>query len=282
MPMNLRFLALGRGAMAPQYVVRQHHARQRAAAGATRKGAAQAQQGGDFSLWLNRALVLFGATVVLFAGFKTYRWIESLPVEQIVVTGELEHVQKQAVQNLVQQTLSGGFLHADLQSMREELERLPWVFEATVRRQWPNALQIHVKEQLPIARWRDDAFLNHRGGLFRPSGTQDWGSLPLLSGPEGSSPELMAKYLRLVDIVAPLGLSVSALQLDERGEIEAVLSNGVRLVLGNEAFLERMHRFVTVYRQELASRVDAIARIDLRYETGLAVAYREDSQVAGL
>ncbi|MFK7974936.1 MAG: cell division protein FtsQ/DivIB [Halioglobus sp.] len=251
--------------------------------GATRKSPEKAGASRDFSLWLNRALVLFGATVVVFAGVKTYLWIEAVPVQQITVTGDLAHTQRDVVQEMVNASLNeGGFLHVDMQTMRDQLESLPWIFEASVRRKWPNALQIDVIEQLPIARWGEHGFLNHKGGVFRSDVVLEQGSLPLLRGPEGSAPALMEKYLRLIDILKPIGLSVEQLVLDERGEIEAELKGGMRLVLGDEQFLERMHRFVAVYRKALSPRIAEIARVDLRYETGLAVAYREDSQVAGL
>jgi cell division protein FtsQ len=61
-----------------------------------------------------------------------------------------------------------------------------------------------------------------------------------------------------------------------------VLVGGMRLIVGNKDFLGRMHRFVAIYRSELAERQDEIERVDLRYETGLAVAFSETSQVAGL
>ena len=89
--------------------------------------------------------------------FHNYQqaWIklQSIPVQQISVTGELEHTQREVVQEMIQPSLVGGFLGADLQSIRQQLEGLPWVYEATVRRKWPAALEIHVVEQLPIARW---------------------------------------------------------------------------------------------------------------------------------
>ena len=70
--------------------------------------------------------------------------------------------------------------------------------------------------------------------------------------------------------------------MDERGQLEAVLSGDLQLVLGGEAFLERMQRFVAIYRRELAPRAAQIERVDLRYATGLAVAFADPSQVAGL
>lgn len=253
------------------------------AQGATRKvKTKQARASRAPSVWLNRILVLIGAGVVLIAATKSYIWLQAIPVQRIGVTGELEHTQAEAVQDMVQPALAGGFLRADLQQIREQLEGLPWIFEASVRRKWPNALEIHVVEQLPIARWGQDGFLNHEGGIFHSGKSGDWDSLPLLQGPAGTSPELMARYQRLSEMLAPLHLPVAQLSMDERGQIEAVLASGTRLILGSEDLLERMKRFVAIYRSELATAEAEIERVDLRYESGVAVAFRETSAVAGL
>jgi cell division protein FtsQ len=250
----------------------------RAAQGATRNTVVSARTPRQSSVWLNRLLILLGAAVVLTAATKAFITVQSLPVQRISVTGELEHTQAQAVQDMVQPGLAGGFLNADLQQIRKQLEGLPWIYEATVRRKWPNALEIHVVEELPIARWGQDGFLNHEGGVFHSDKSGDWDSLPLLQGPEGSAQSLMEKYQRLVEILAPLNLPVEQLAVDERGQVEAVLAGGLQLNLGSEDFLGRMHRFVGIYRSELSARRAEIERVDLRYESGVAVAFKPPSQ----
>ena len=252
------------------------------AQGATRNVAVSVEDSGSAYAWLNRVLILLGTGVVLVAATKGYIVVQGVPVQRITVTGELEHTQAEAVQDMVQPSLVGGFLRADLQQMRRQLEAMPWIYEATVRRRWPNALEINVVEQLPIARWGRDGFLNHEGGIFHSNKSDDWESLPLLKGPQGSAQSLMAKYQRLVEILAPLNLTVVQLSVDERGQMEAVLGQGMQLIVGSEDFLDRMHRFAVVYRSELAARKSEVERVDLRYESGIAVAFSEPSQVAGL
>ena len=133
--------------------------------------------------WLNRLLILLAAAVVLTAATKGFLAIQGLPVQRISITGELEHTQAQAVQDIVQPSLAGGFLKADLHQIQRQLESLPWIYEASVRRRWPAALEIHILEELPIARWGWDGFLNHEGEVFHSDKNGDWNSLPLLQGP---------------------------------------------------------------------------------------------------
>ncbi len=257
--------------------------------GATRNPVATPKRPrGGASVWLNRCLILVGAVVVVAAATKAFLTVQRLPVQRISVTGELEHTQAQAVQDMVQPGLAGGFLNADLRQIQRQLEGLPWIYEATVRRKWPNALEIHVVEELPIARWGENGFLNHEGGVFysdKKSG--EWDALPLLSGPEGSAQSLVEKYQRLAEILTPLNLVVRRLDVDERGQVDVELEGGMQLSLGSEEFLVRMQRFVGIYRDELAARRAEIARVDLRYESGVAVAFNQappaqPSHIAGL
>lgn len=256
-------------------------ARGKTTKGATRTAPA-AQRERAPSAWLNRLIILTGAGIVLVAALQAFITLQAIPVKQITVTGELEHTQTSVVQDLIQPALVGGFLRADLQLIQAQLEALPWIYQATVQRRWPNALEIHVVEQLPIARWGDSGFLNHEGQVFQPSTSREWQTLPRLQGPDGSARELVKGYQRIVELLAPLHLSVAELTVDERGQAEVVLSSGIHVLLGSEDFLERMHRFVAIYRTELAPRAAEVERVDLRYETGIAVAFTGQSRVAGI
>lgn len=256
--------------------------KRRPASGATRNTAIVEERPGRSFFWLNRLLILLAAAVVLTAMAKAFLAIQSLPVQRISITGELEHTQAQVVQDIVQPSLVGGFLNADLHQIQRQLESLPWIYEATVRRRWPAALEIHILEELPIARWGWDGFLNHEGEVFHSDKTGEWKALPLLQGPKGSARLLMAKYQRLVEFLRPLDLHVDQLLIDERGQMDAVLVGGMQLALGAEGFLDRMHRFETVYRKELIMRRAEVERVDLRYDNGIAVAFSGSSQVAEL
>lgn len=256
----------------PAVAKRQRNA---AAKGATRTAVdRQAEKQPRSFRWFNRLLVLLGVGVVSIAALQAYITLQSIPVERITVSGELEHTQTAAVQDMVYPALAGGFLGADLVKVQQQLEALPWIHEASVRRVWPNALEIHVVEQLPIARWGEQGFLNHEGEVFRPSQRKAWQSLPVLSGPEGQAPALMRNYQRLLDLLKPMGLSLSALTVDDRGQMTATLSGGQLLKIGGVDFLERMKRFKAVYRADLAAQIESVQSIDLRYESGVAVAFK--------
>jgi cell division protein FtsQ len=249
--------------------------------GATRKVAVEEKKPRSFA-WVNHLLVLIGVGVVVTALAKAAIALNAIPVERIVVSGKLEHTQTVALQDMVQPALVGGFLSADLKHIQVQLESLPWVYEASVKRQWPNALEVYVVEQLPIARWGESAFLNHEGEVFHPSSDKSWESLPMLWGLDGSEQKLIGDYQLINEILMPVELSVSELAVDGLGQLRATLSGGIELRLGDEGLKERLERFAALYRESLFEQKKKIRRVDMRYRSGIAVAFEELPNVAGI
>ncbi|MHA7816710.1 MAG: cell division protein FtsQ/DivIB [Pseudohaliea sp.] len=234
------------------------------------------------SRWLNGLLLCSALGLVAVLALRAWEGLLAMPVGRIAVAGKLEHVQRDEVRRVVAGVLEGGFVGADLDALRGHLEGLPWVYEAAVRRRWPDTLEITVQEQLPIARWGEEGFLNHEASVFRPRAGSRWQGLPTLEGPPGSEQRLMDYYQRLRDMLAPLDLAVTTLRQDERGQLDARLAGGLRLRLGSEDFLLRVQRFIDLYHNDLEARGPEVASVDMRYASGAAVTFHEPAQVAAV
>lgn len=248
--------------------------------GATRKGRQHNAKAGDSTLRRLGHLVrlLTGLSLVLgVMTAMTYGTWQALqvPVERVVVTGDLRHVSRQRLTESVNDSLSGGFLGVDLQKIRAAVEGLPWIYRVNIKRQWPNSLEIQVVEQLPIARWGEDAYLNHTGELFEPGTRAADQELARLAGPAGSQGLLMQHYKLIQDGLQPLGLQVEHLTMDSRGGLRAQLNGGSELVFGRGDVTAKVQRFAVVFRSQLAHRAGQLRTIDLRYSHGVAVAWAE-------
>lgn len=246
------------------------------ARGATRKrqraAKRQVLQGwGRLLRRLAGACLLVGLLGLLALGGRA---LLSLPIERVVVTGDLKHVDREALKSMINVSLEGGFLWQDLQSMREPLEALPWVHRVVVRRQWPDSIEVRVVEQRPIARWGDRALLNHAGEVFEPASLEQVPALPRLAGPEGAHSLMMQRYLQVQQSLQRPGLKVVALEMDARGAVVATLADGSELLFGRGALAEKLDRFNILYARRLAGKGELPARVDLRYSHGAAVAWR--------
>jgi cell division protein FtsQ len=201
--------------------------------------------------------------------------LRAVPVERIVVSGKLEHLRQEAVRDALAGELGDGLLVLDLPALRERLERLPWVYRAELRRRFPGTLEVRVVEQVPIARWGDDAFLNHEARVIEVVDATRWAKLPEIRGPEGSEARLMRHYQQLRLDLAPIALRPVALREDDFGQLRATLDNGAVIELGDHAFRGRVQRLVKLWTRELAQAPAPVRRVDLRYERGAAVAFAE-------
>ncbi len=200
--------------------------------------------------------------------------LAQMPVQRVAFSGDLRRVSRAVLEERVDAALSGGFFSADLERIRRPLEALPWVYRVRVKRRWPGELEVVVTEQLPIARWSGDSYLNHAGEIFTPREYWPMPSLVLLEGPPEQRLPLLRSYRHLRERLAALGLEVAALRMDARGGLVATLGGGGELVFGRGRFQPKLARFLGVYSAELAAGMERVRAVDLRYRHGLAVAWR--------
>ena len=205
-----------------------------------------------------------------------YLWSQQLlaqPIARVSINGKFQHLSNEQLVAVIKPHLAVGFVRVDLDAIRTELRNIPWVMDASLTRRWPDQLEVQVSEQLPIARWGKDGYLNHRGEIFRPTHVESVDSLPKLSGPDSRSAEVISHYRALSELLRVQGLSLDRLELDDRYSWQATINNRITMVLGKDQVMEKMQRFLRVYRQSLSEDLNRIEKIDMRYSNGLAVSW---------
>ena len=219
-------------------------------------------------LLASRAMVVGLALVLVLALMS---WVAQRPmfqIQRVMVSGDLQQVDRELVAKRVL-ALHGNFFNVNLDAAAAELRAIPWVRAVSLRRLWPNGLEVEVEEQHPLARWGDDELLNTWGEVFVADNAD---GLPRFDGPAGSGPEMVREARRFALELAPIGRRVEALDLSERRAWTLRLDNGLTLFLGRDNMHERLTRFVGVY--PLVFRKDEPvggATVDLRYPSGFAL-----------
>lgn len=217
-------------------------------------------------------LALLGTLGGLPAALDWLAAPQRFPISEVQVSGELRHVDRAALRTAVAEAVEGGFFRMDVERVRAAVQALPWVEQARVRRVWPDALVVQVREQVPLARWDDTTLINVRGEPFDAAGQMPAG-LPQLRGPAERVGQVAAVYMQVAARLRDLGLHVTALHLDERRALSLELDGGIEVMLGRHEWESRLQRLKDTWPGVLGPRREAIARIDLRYGNGLAVAW---------
>ena len=216
------------------------------------------------------ALVGIAALLFAFAGFVLLLRSQFFPVTQVDIARPLGKTTREEIEAVLGTAIRGNFFALDAEQLRAALEALPWVRRASVRRRWPDRLEVSIEEHVPLSRWRDEALLNTYGERFNGASDEP---LPRFIGPSGSEQELARRYARFTALVAPLGAVVEELVLTPRYAWQLRLAGGLELVLGREGdgAEARLAKFVAAYPSTLGTIGRAHGYVDLRYPNGFAL-----------
>ena len=217
--------------------------------------------------WMLAAMLCFALGVALMV------WLQmpqNLPIRQISLHGEFQYAKKAELEEIIVKTVDGNLVTQDLTLLEQRLAEYPWLRHARVRRDWPDTLQVHVYEQVPVAHWEAGGLLNSDGELFAPRQTGEWDLLHL-SGEPGRGPALIKLAAKVRRMLAPHGLELRKLIESRHRVVTLHVSPKLELVLGRTRPLQHLARWLryrTAYEQHSARPA---AVIDLRYPNGFAV-----------
>jgi len=219
-------------------------------------------------------VAMLASTVLLGKQWLSDPW--RFPLNVVEAKGDFRYLDKQQLQAAVAPHATGGFFTVDVAAIRDAAEQLPWVYKASVKRIWPETLRLQIEEQQPVARWGTDGFLNQQGETFTPEKTDISMILPGLAGPDGQQLKVLQNFQAVSKTLAPLGISITRMELDNRRAWHLQLDNAVLLELGRADGRQRLQRFVRAWPDVFAGRLDDLQRVDLRYSNGFSV-YREQT-----
>ena len=218
-------------------------------------------------------LVLVGATA---GPVGLGLWRQAL--ESISVTAPFVNVSQQDLAAAIEAHLPRAFMSADVSAVRRAACAIPWVEDVSVRLVWPDRLEIDVREREAVAVWRGRKLLEPNASLFEPASLEGSATLPSLRGPPGRHRQVLERY-RQLDRVAReyLGARVTRLEANARGVWVAELSSGIVVQLGADTFVDDLPRYARAFPRALGERLQDVKSIDLRYGSGFAVRWRDES-----
>ncbi|MBM7070986.1 cell division protein FtsQ/DivIB [Shewanella sp. 202IG2-18] len=220
-------------------------------------------------------VVIAGIVAVSFQLKHMVNDANELPIEAVVIQGELRYTNAHEIQVALRSLLSSSFFNADVERVQERLEALPWVYRASVKREWPAKLKVLIKEQDAAAHWNTKDWLNQYGDVFKaPLVEAQTDKLPQLFGPDDSAKEVLQGYKQMNALLTINGFEMRELSLTPRHAWHIQLDDGIELNLGREDKMSRVQRFIDVY-PEILKQGKPIKNVDLRYDTGLAVGWAD-------
>ena len=231
------------------------------------------------SLWVTITVVLLMTGVVLADQlFRPGRFT----IERIHIHGNSARVDAQTVERTAWLALIGNYFTADLEEIENALVHLPGVYQAAVRRHWPDTLEISITEAGAIALWyATDGSASESQDYVNLPPDSTITLQPVLRSPTADRHTVIDAFLDLVSSLALLDLEVKNLSIDEAGDWVVVLQSAslqipveLEIVVGRGNPVRKVDQFVAVFDSVLQDRLPDIERVDMRYDSGFAVQWR--------
>lgn len=218
--------------------------------------------------WIANLLFAVSVVAMLYAALFAVLHLPIFPLREVKVDGELHHVNREQVKLIVAKHLKGNFFTLDLVKARSAFEKLPWARKVSLRRRWPDKLEVVVEEHQALARWGSIALVDTHGELFHAASGSE---LPIFYGPGDGVIEVASQFGEFNRVLQKAHLTIANLALTPRRAWQVTTSNGMVMELGRVDMVPRLEKFVGVYNSTIAGLNMKVMYADLRYVNGFAV-----------
>ena len=218
--------------------------------------------------WLANSLLAISLVAMLYAAVFAVVHLPIFPLREVVVEGQLNHVNREQIKLIVAKHLKGNFFTLDLIKARNAFKKLPWARNVSLRRRWPDKLEVVIEEHQAMARWGNVALVNTHGELFYAATNKE---LPIFLGPGDGVIEVASQYMEVSKSLKMADLTIATLALSPRRAWQVTTANGMVIELGRVDVAARLDKFVRVYRNTIANLNMKVDYADLRYPNGFAV-----------
>lgn len=193
-----------------------------------------------------------------------------LAVREIVVTGRRHTTPAELVAAL---DLRSGepMLGFDGAAARAELERLPWIKEARVERQFPGTVRVHLVERTPLVLWQTrarHAVLDADGQEIRGADPGAFAHLLVVVGSD--APEHARDLLALLATEPDLKARATAAVRVAARRWDVILDGETRILLPEQQAAAAWARLAEAQRRD-ALLERAVSQIDLRVQDRITV-----------
>lgn len=218
--------------------------------------------------WIANFLFALAVVLMLYAVLFVVVHLPIFPIREVKVDGQLTHVNREQIKLIVAKHLKGNFFTLDLIKTRDAFEKLPWARNVSVRRRWPDKLDVAIEEHQALARWGNIGLVNTHGELFQAATDAD---LPVFYGPGDGVMEVTKSYGSYSQILNKADIRIAQVTLSPRRAWEIKTDKGLLIALGRVDMEARLNKFAGAYKSTLGQLNVKVVYADLRYPNGFAV-----------
>ena len=198
------------------------------------------------------------------------------PITQVSVIGATKEVNASQLENDILDDLNSSFFALKLDQLADQVEMHSWVAEATLRRVWPNKIEVFIREHQPVALWNENALMSANGVVFKVATTVPYQNLVKISGKQRDSRELLFSLSDLNQLIAKYDVYPVDYDYRKAGELKVLFNNSLEVIFSLEDKQVQFKRFAALLANGFMSNEKNVQRIDMRYSNGFSVKWVEN------
>ncbi|MBL0319967.1 MAG: FtsQ-type POTRA domain-containing protein [Alphaproteobacteria bacterium] len=200
-----------------------------------------------------------------------------LTLQHIYVDG-LHHIKPQTIHKIINTPKGSPLLSLSLKDIQSEIEHFYWVDHATIERQFPHTLHVHITERTPMAVWQHQQKLilvDKKGDIIPEPNIDAYADLLMLVGED--APKHASELFSLLSIDPTFSAMVhSAIWVSNR-RWNIRLTNGIEVKLPEANVEESWRRLIDIYYHQKLDK-HPVTSVDLRIPGKLYIRIRPKTQ----
>ncbi|MEK7828728.1 MAG: FtsQ-type POTRA domain-containing protein [Deltaproteobacteria bacterium] len=225
------------------------------------------------------------ALLIVFGSLHIYHELLKSPylaIKEIKVGGNMR-VSRAEILELAGVNIGDNLLEINAADIKKGIRVNPWVSEVNVARNFPDRLNIEIKEGRPVAFINLDGLylVDENGKIFKKTSMGDDIDLPIITGltrgdieAGGKTSELAIKAINLIHLLSKNGIfthdELSEINIDKTyGLTLYTMQQGTRIEIGEEDFTEKLARLERIIQSR--NGLADVEFIGLNYNRGVVV-----------
>ena len=229
-------------------------------------------------------------SIISLAFVMLYNYLLTSPymkLEHVDICGVDDTTKNELIQ-MCGLNLERGLLSLKLESLKNRMEKHPWVRTAIVERRFPHTLIVEVEKQEPVAMilLNQLFYMNRWGRLFKPVSPEEEMNFPIVTGLSETDPNQSEKLNQIVHVLKVLEVeeghwspeNLSEIHLNKNGEISlyfkhirASISISWKTLGRNMEGLKQVTKHLSQ-----SGKIDLVTQIDLNHEDGAVVSFKKN------
>ncbi|MCP3688125.1 MAG: FtsQ-type POTRA domain-containing protein [Gammaproteobacteria bacterium] len=219
-------------------------------------------------------LILLAMIVVGAATYFNQR-STLLPIKTIELSGSFNYIEQKAIEAILRPYVGQGFFSLDIHAVYKLLSDQAWADAVSIRRVWPDQLEVNIIEKKPVARWSRSQLLSNKAVVY-DADTTGFDSLPLVHAVNSEPAGMLRQFYALSGRFSALQETLVSLRQNSRGALDIALADGLVIKVGRSEVNRKIARLISIYKQQIMPRRLHIRQLDLRYSNGFAVTWKKE------